>query len=154
MARPVIATARERFDRRWPELRRASGVLAEAAPPEGWLKGLRRLLSMSNRAAAERLGVSHPTLLQLEKGEQLETISLASLRKVAHALDADLVYAIVPRRKLVEQVRARAVAVAEEQVAAIAGTMALEDQAITKAQLRRQVRELAREIEARPRDLW
>lgn len=58
MARPVIATARERFDRRWPELRRASGVLAESAPPEGWLKGLRRLLSMSSLMNSPRFSGS------------------------------------------------------------------------------------------------
>jgi predicted DNA-binding mobile mystery protein A len=154
MTRSVKRTAREQFDRRFGDLRRAADTIREAAPRAGWIKTLRSLLEMSNRSAAARLGVSHPTLVKLERSEQSGTISLASLRRAAEALDADLVYAIVPRRKLGHVIGARARAIAKDQISAIAKSMALEEQGISDAQIRRQETELAQELEQKPRELW
>jgi predicted DNA-binding mobile mystery protein A len=154
VTRSVKRTAREQFDKRFGDLRRAADTLRDASPEAGWLRSLRTLLEMSNRSVAQRVGVSHPTLLKLEKSEQSGTISLASLRKAAEALDADLVYAIVPRQKLGHMIGARARALAKEQVAPIARSMALEKQGVSEAQIKRQIAELAKELEENPRALW
>ena len=154
MTRSVKRTAREQFDKRFGDLRRAADTIRDASPQAGWLRSLRTLLEMSNRSVAQRVGVAHPTLLKLEKSEQLGTISLASLRKAAEALDADLVYAIVPRQKLGHMIGARARALAKEQVSPIARTMALEKQGISEAQIKRQIADLTKELEENPRALW
>lgn len=154
MTRPVKRTAREQFDKRFYGLRRAADDIGDAPPPGGWLRTLRTLLEMSNRSLAQRMGVSHPTLLNLEKSEQSGTISLASLRKAARALDADLVYAIVPRKKLGHIIGQRAHELAKQQVSSVARSMALEQQDISAAQMKRQINELARELEDNPRELW
>ena len=124
MARSVKRTAREQFDKRFGDLRRAADTIRDASPQAGWLRTLRTLLEMSNRSVAQRIGVSHPTLFKLEKSVQSGTISISSLRKAAEALDADLVYAIVPRQKLGHTIGARARALATEQVSHVARSMA------------------------------
>jgi HAMP domain-containing protein len=69
-------------------------------------------------------------------------------------MDADFVYAIVPRKRLRETVAARAREVALQRIAPIAKSMALEEQGLSKKEIERQVDELARELEMRPDRLW
>lgn len=154
MPRSIKKTARDQYDKRFGDLRRAANNIRDVTPKAGWIRSLRTLLEMSNRSAAQRLGVSHPTLLKLEKSEQSGRISVASLRRAAEALEAELVYAIVPRKKLGHMIGARAHALAKEQILAIAKSMALEQQGISDAQIKRQIADLARELEGKPRDLW
>jgi predicted DNA-binding mobile mystery protein A len=77
------------------------------------------------------LGSSRQLPLQLEKAEAGDHITLRSLRKVANALDCDLVYALVPKagtiRELMEN---RARREASKHVLRVEHSMALEDQAV------------------------
>lgn len=98
-------------------------------PKRGWTRALRMAFGLSARQMAKRLNVSHPSYLKAEASEARETITLGQLRRMASALDCELVYAIVPRRSLVGAVEARAAAIAKERVTRVAHTMALEDQA-------------------------
>ncbi|TLY84820.1 MAG: hypothetical protein E6K44_13020 [Gammaproteobacteria bacterium] len=91
---------------------------------------------------------------ELEDSERAGTITLASLRRAADALDADLIYALVPRRKLREIIATRARQVAQERLAPIAHSMRLEAQGLSENELAEQIEELARDLERRPRDLW
>jgi predicted DNA-binding mobile mystery protein A len=142
------------MDRRLPRLQKAAKELRVQVPHAGWVKTIRNALGISDRAFAKRLGITHGSLQELERNEQRGTVSLESLRRAADALDADFVYAIVPRKKLRETISARAREVAREQVLPVAKSMALEQQGISQAQIKRQVDELARELENRPRELW
>ena len=155
MARSIRSFATRQFDSKLESLQRAAAELRQARPQKGWLHSLRYLLGMSTRSAASRIGISHSTLLKLEEGERRGSITLNSLRKTADALDAELVYALVPRTKLQEVISGRARAIATGQVLAVAGTMALEDQGISKEQIERQIEELAHELEQKmPREFW
>lgn len=98
-------------------------------PPTGWIRAIRDGLGMSATYLASRLGVATSTVTRLESSEADETISLASLRRAAEALDCEVRYALVPRQSLEETLEARAVALALEQMAAISQSMALEAQA-------------------------
>lgn len=144
----------EQFDKSLPSLGKARGLLEQSRPANGWIAGLRSALGMSERAFASRIGLSQPALQDLQRNEREGTISLNSLRRAANALDADLVYALVPRRKLRDSISARAAAVAEERMRPIVRTMKLENQALTPDQLRKQTEQLARELEAQPSKLW
>jgi hypothetical protein len=55
---------------------------------------------------------------------------LSTLRRAADALDCELVYALIPRKSLVETVHSRASVLADEELARVSQTMALEDQAV------------------------
>jgi hypothetical protein len=81
-------------------------------------------------------------------------VCVAALRRAAAALDADLVYAIVPRKPLRTTIATRARALAEERFRPIAHSMALENQGLSAQQITRQIEALAHELEKKPRELW
>ncbi len=111
---------------------------AIARPPRGWLRAIRDALGLTTMQLAKRLGVSQPRVVALEKGEVDETVTLASLRRAAEAMDCQLVYAMVPNRPLVDMIKERAQVKADEQIARVNHTMRLENQALTADDQRRQ----------------
>ena len=67
-------------------------------------------------------------------------------------MDADFVYAIVPRQPLRTTLGVRAREIAKGRLEPIAKSMALEEQGFTKDQLKRQIDELAQELEKKPKE--
>jgi len=126
-----------------------------ARPGSGWVRAIRESLGMSAAAFARRLGMTPVGVRKLESAEASDAITLASLRKLAQALDCELQYALVPRNSLQQQVRDRAEMVAQERLRPIAHSMALEDQAVqgpqNKLQLEVAIKDL---IEGSRRELW
>jgi|SRR6185312_7920254 len=124
-------------------------------PRHGWISEIRHAIGMTGRQLAARLGISQPSVVDLEHNEAAEKITLSSLRAAAEALDCDLVYAFVPRRPLTEVVQTKLRERAEREVAAVTHTMALEAQSVTAGRNRQQVEELVKKWTDRPpRDLW
>jgi predicted DNA-binding mobile mystery protein A len=126
-----------------------------ARPRSGWVRAIRESLGMSAAAFARRLGMTPVGVRKLESAEASDAITLASLRKLAQALDCELQYALVPRNSLQQQVRDRAEMVARERLRPIAHSMALGDQAVqgpqNKLQLEVAIKDL---IEGSRRELW
>jgi predicted DNA-binding mobile mystery protein A len=126
-----------------------------ARPRSGWVCAIRESLGMSAAAFARRLGMTPVGVRKLESAEASDAITLASLRKLAQALNCELQYALVPRTSLVQQVKDRAETVARERLRPIAHSMALEDQAVqgpqNKLQLELAIKDL---IEGSRRELW
>lgn len=136
-------------------LERFESLRSRPPPPRGWLKLIREALGLSERQQAQRLGISGPTLHKSEQAEADERITLGQLRKLADGLDCDLVYALVPRKPLLEVVRDRARAIAMEEVAGVAHSMTLEDQRPASERLRAQVEHRAEELlRGRLSNLW
>lgn len=136
-------------------LARWASVRNSPRPRSGWVKGIRQTLGMSASALARRLGMSHAGVRKLELAEVNDAITLASLRKMAEALDCELHYALVPKTSLAQQLQARAEVVVAERMRPILHTMALEDQAVqdsvNKLQFESSVKHL---IEGSRRELW
>ena len=107
-------------------------------PHHGWLRAIRDALGLTTKQFSRRLGVSQPRVVALEKGEVDETVTLATLRRAAEAMDCQLIYAMVPNRPLVDMLRERAEAKANEQIDGVNHTMRLENQALTGDDQRRQ----------------
>ena len=63
----------------------------------GWIQSARLALGMSLRQLAERVGVSVSALTNFEKREQADSVSLATLKKAANAMDMELVYYFKPK---------------------------------------------------------
>lgn len=126
-----------------------------ARPKSGWVRAVRETLGMSAAAFARRLGITHAGVRKLEASEASDAITLASLRKLAQALNCDLQYALVPRTSLSQQIQDRAQTVVKEKLQPIAHSMALEDQAVNgplnKLQFDLAVKEL---LEGSRRELW
>jgi len=100
-------------------------------PEPGWAAAIRRALGLTTRQMAKRLGLSQSSYADAESNEAREAISLKQLRRIADALDCDLVYALLPRRPLTEMVDARAAELARRRVLGVAHSMALEEQAVS-----------------------
>ncbi len=61
-------------------------------PPGGWLKRMRLCLGYSRADVAAKLGVTRQTVADFELSEAKGGITLKSLRKVAAAMDLELIY--------------------------------------------------------------
>jgi len=122
----VSVRSRELLDKHfdeWQQLR------ALARPPRGWVRAIREALGMSTAVLAARLGTTAGAVTRLEQSEAGDRIRLDTLRRAADALGCDLVYLLIPRRRLTAVVHERARELARLQAAAIEQTMRLEDQA-------------------------
>ncbi len=107
---------------------------------------------MSTRQLAGRLNISQPSVTALEQSEAKGSIELASLRRVAEALDCTLVYALVPKKPLEAMVRDRARAFLRRRREPIEHSMALEDQKVSVRDLEARLDEIIRETN--PRLFW
>ena len=125
-------------------------------PRRGWVRAIKEALGMTSQQLATRVGVTAPqTVEDMQEYEVSGTIKLQTLRKLAEALDCQLVYALVPRKPLEEIRRARARLLAARFLRRVSHTMKLEDQAVSK---KMEERELNRRIEkllaGSPKALW
>jgi predicted DNA-binding mobile mystery protein A len=121
------AQSRTHLDQRLSEF----GPVARYKPPvRGWIKAIREALGMTTEQLARRLQVKQPSVVQLEQSEGRGSIELATLRRVADALDCTLVYAFVPKKPLEETVRARARNFIRRRRVPIEHSMLLEDQKV------------------------
>ena len=124
-------------------------------PPSGWIKAIREALGMTATQLGARLGVATSTITRLEASEAQDTISLATLRRAADALGCELHYALVPRQPLADALDVRALTLAQQQMALVSHTMALEAQATSKETVQAQTRALADDLLKGPRRaLW
>jgi predicted DNA-binding mobile mystery protein A len=123
--------------------------LNEPAPPSGWVKAIRGSLGMSIRQLADRMGVGHGSISQLEKREPKKKITLELLERAAAAMDCKLVYAIIPREAgatLEDIIERRAVEAASKILKAVGHTMSLEAQGTTEKELQKEIERIAREL--------
>jgi predicted DNA-binding mobile mystery protein A len=129
MTRAQAATdSRSRLDQRFHQLGRAQHF---ATPARGWIKAIREALGMSTAQLARRLKIRQPSQVALEQSEAKGTIELATLRRVAAALDCTLVYALVPNKPLESTVRARALAFTRQRRRHVEHSMLLENQKVS-----------------------
>lgn len=108
-------------------------------PSDGWLRAIREALGLPIRALAARAGLSNTATLSAERNEARGTISINQLRRMAAALDCELIYALVPRRDLATVVDEQAEKLAREEVLGVAHSMSIEDQRPLDEFLRRQI---------------
>ena len=145
----LAAHSRAQLDKRFQEL----GEPKRYAPPvRGWIKAIREALGMSTAQLAERLKIKQPSLVNLEQSEAKGSIELATLRRVAEALDCTLVYALVPNKPLETMVRDRARAFARRRHEHVEHSMLLEDQKVMAKNAEARLDEIVRGTN--PRLFW
>ncbi len=124
-------------------------------PGVGWIASIRQALGMSKTQLANRIGVTPPSVFELESNEVKETITLSSLSKVADALGCDLQYVLVPRRPLGKLISEQALKKATMKLGRVNQSQALEASALEADSLSRAIADLAKEFEVnRPTGLW
>src|ERR1700733_3497198 len=145
----LAAQSRSQLDERFRELGPAKRY---TPPPRGWIKAIREALGMSTAQLAKRLGIKQPSLVDLEQSEAKGTIELATLRRVAEALDCTLVYALVPNKPLEAIVRDRARAFTRHRREPVEHSMLLEAREVTGRDADARLEDLVRETN--PRLFW
>lgn len=69
-------------------------------PPEGWLKTICQALGMTSSQMAQKIGVTQPRIVEMQKNET--GLKLRTMQKIADALGFEFVYALVPKTSLKE----------------------------------------------------
>jgi predicted DNA-binding mobile mystery protein A len=85
---------------------------------------------MTSAALGQRLGITASGVRKLEQAEAADAITLATLRRMAVALDCELHYALVPRQPLRQMRRQQALRLAQQWQERAGRTMALEAQPV------------------------
>lgn len=86
---------------------------------------------MSLTQLAVRLGITQASVSSSSKLEKDGRITVKKLREMANAMDCDLVYEFVPRKKIEDLIRDQAVKKTLELMKESDTHMALEDQKVT-----------------------
>ena len=144
--------------------RQAEGTINSAAkasegipkPFGGWIAALQAAIGMSTSQLAQRLGVNRNSLYKSIENEKAGSISLNQLAKIAEAMDAKLVYAIVPKDGavkgvLMDQARRKA----KRIIMRTHAHMALEEQTEGLRSQEEMIEELATQmVRDMARDFW
>ena len=125
-------------------------------PPRGWINTIRNAMKMSLSQMGKRLGITAPSVREIEEREANGTITLNTLREAGRALNMRLVYGFVPMdgsiRKSIEK---RAKEVASQIILRTSHNMKLEDQGTTKALVKKAIKmQTDKIITSMPKSLW
>ena len=90
------------------QLREYAKLHREGTPRCGWVRTSRLAFGMSSTALGRRIGISAQGVRKLEVAEAEGSITLRTLARLAHSLDCEVRYVLVPRTSLIEQVARRA----------------------------------------------
>jgi len=145
----LAAQSRQNLDARFAKLRPTERF---KPPVRGWIRAIREALGMSSAQLARRLKIKQPSVVDIEQSELKGTIRLATLRRVAEALNCTLVYALVPNEPLEKIVREQARRVMRRRLQLIEHSMLLENQGVPVKDFEAHIDALVRDIN--PRILW
>lgn len=130
---------------------------SRSSPPGGgWVRAIREALGMTQAQLAARVGVSRQSLQGLERAEANRRITLDSLDRLAKAMDCRVVYALVPEKGALDDVRTRrAQVLADALLKSSEHSMKLEAQGVSARESKRQ-RELLVDalLRGSSRKLW
>jgi predicted DNA-binding mobile mystery protein A len=99
-------------------------------PLRGWLRAIREALGMTLEEVGRVSRTTKQRIQRFEESEANDRITLRNLRRVAGAMDCELVYAIVPKSgTITDLAEHRARRETTKRVLSVEHTMALEDQA-------------------------
>ena len=124
-------------------------------PPEGWVRSVRKVLGMTIKQLARRLGVNASRVVKIEMSEPKGAVTLRTLQEVAEQLGCVFTYQFLPKTSLEELVRQRAISIASASVQRTAHSMGLESQSVEKKWSNEQMIEMSDELLQKSwRNLW
>ena len=103
-----------------------------ATPIGGWVNAIRTTLGMTLAQLAKRVGTNASRINRIEKDEITGSVTLKTLHSVAVAMDSELVYAIVPKKKIESIIIDRYIARHIDKDRQISKHMNLEGQGISE----------------------
>jgi predicted DNA-binding mobile mystery protein A len=97
----------------------------------GWIKFMRQALGLTLQDLAKLVSLTPANIAQAEKREVEEKVSLSTLKKLAEAMDCDLVYSFVPKKSIRTFINDKALEKARKTLGIADLHMKLEDQKVT-----------------------
>lgn len=143
---------REQLDIKLGKLREfiRSGTIAQ-----GMIKTIREALGMTSNQLAGKIGVNQSRVIHMEKAETDGNIKIATMQKIADALDMDFVYGFVPRTSLEDMMRTQAKKIALSRMKRVNHTMALEEQELSDSEKAKALEDMITKILIdNPKDFW
>lgn len=141
--------ALNQIETRLKKLRR---VIDETQVSPGWIYYIRHALNLTLENLAKRANLTKATVQQIEKREVQGRITLATLKKLANAMDCEFIYAIVPKSELKAFLFEKAYRKAEYIIKSADVHMTLEDQKVTEG-IEQRIKRLAHDLMDRG-DIW
>ncbi len=125
-------------------------------PERGWIHTIRTALNMTLQQLGKKLDIKAPSVKDAEEREVSGSITLKSLKEVGDAMDMQLVYALVPKQKSIDElVISKSHDLAKKIVLRTGHNMKLENQGISDNKIKDAIEELADEIKREMRKtLW
>ncbi|MEY2595311.1 MAG: hypothetical protein RI965_583 [Bacteroidota bacterium] len=125
-------------------------------PASGWIKSLRTALGMSLQQLANKLSITKQSIQEIEQREIKDTVSIKTLKDVAHAMDMHFVYGFVPKDgSLNELINRKAKELAQQIVLRTEQSMKLENQQNDPKRIKKAIEERIATIkEEMPKTLW
>ena len=118
----------------------------------GWISYIRQALCMTLAKLAERSGLNPSTVHQIEKREWEGKVTLQTMQKIAHAMDCEFLYAIVPKNDLTLYLKQAATKKATAIIRKADVHMALENQKVHEA-MKLRIDRLAEDL-LQKGDIW
>ncbi len=151
-SKALIKTQRKSLDEKLKAFSKARAIVR---PKSGWVRAIREALGMTTSQLAERMNIQQSGVTLLEQREVARTVTLETLQRAAHAMNCDLVYALVPKVTLEKIVDDQAQASAARLLKRTAHTMELELQKAGESETNLHEKELATELKNKlDRRLW
>ena len=124
-------------------------------PTVGWIRTIRHALGLNTRQLAEKTGVSSERIIRIEADELESKLTMATLQKMALAMNCKFVYAFVPEDNLDKIIERTARNKAKAQLSRISHSMTLEDQRTEEAELQEQINILVEEyLRGNIKNIW
>lgn len=121
------ATAFAQIQRRLEELR---AVKDKTIIREGWIQYMRTALGLTLSELGKLAGVSTASVAQAERREVEGQVSLTTLKKMAEAMECELVYAFVPKKDMKTLIHDKAFEKAQKTLGLADLHMKLENQKV------------------------
>jgi predicted DNA-binding mobile mystery protein A len=83
-------------------------VKAKTIVPNGWIKFIRKAMGLSSTDLAKLSNLSPRTVTQAERREVDGKVTLSTLKKMAEAMECDLVYSLVPKKSVKDTIKNKA----------------------------------------------
>ncbi len=127
-------------------------IIPDTKVRPGWIRYIRNSLGMTLKQLAERTKLSLPSIAQAERSEAAGRISIATLKKMANAMECEFVYAFVSKTDLEEVMKHAAREKAKRTLASADVHMTLEDQRVEQS-MQERIELLANKL-LKKGDIW
>ena len=125
-------------------------------PERGWINTIRTTLNMTMAQLGNKLSITRQGVKRIEESEAKGTITLNSLKEVAHALEMQFVYGFIPQDETIEKlIASKAEKLAARIIMRTQQNMKLEDQGIQDDKIAAAITDLSAELKREvKKSLW